>query len=89
VWQIVRRLWTFLSEQLEASPAAGVQEPAAGDRQLILGVLKAGLEKTRVKKNQPSVFFWFFWGFLWFFELFYISAQLMIECRFYFFLKYS
>jgi hypothetical protein len=61
VWQIVRRLWTFLSEQLDAPPAAGVQETtAAGDRQLILGVLKAGLEKA---KNPAQGFFLFFFGF--------------------------
>jgi hypothetical protein len=62
VWQIVRRLWTFLSEQLDASPAAGVPEPAAGDRQLILGVLKAGLEKPglKTKKNSPVGFLGFF-----------------------------
>jgi hypothetical protein len=72
VWQIVRRLWTFLSEQLDASPAAGVQEPAAGDRQLILGVLKAGLEKTRVflYKKQHRVFFCLFFWVFWVFGFF-------------------
>ena len=36
MWQVVRRLWTFLSEQLDS---AVVSDAAAG-RHLILGVLK-------------------------------------------------
>ncbi len=87
----MRRLWTFLSEQLDAPLAAGVQEPAAGDRQLILGVLKAGLDKNPVKKkkkkNSPVGIFGFFGVFVVFFIN--IFDQLLIECRFYFFLKYS
>jgi hypothetical protein len=52
-------------------------QPVFGPRHLVDVVVvtgrvfsEVGLEKTRVKKNQPSVFFWVFWVFLGFSYIF-------------------